>query len=66
MTKSQRNKEEKHCLRDIALDELEKGHHGGFLTHFLEAYIRADPSNQRILKSAMESFVEKYELKLQG
>ena len=58
--------EEKHCLRDIALDELEKGHHGGFLTHFLEAYIRADPSNKRVLRPAMKTLVEKYELKLKG
>ena len=52
-------------LRDIAIDELERGHHGGFLTYFLEAYIRADPSNERILRPAMRSLVEKYELKLE-
>ena len=53
-------------LRDIAIDELERGHHGGFLTHFLEAYIRADPSNERIVRLAMETLVQKYELKPEG
>jgi len=49
-------------LHAIALDELLNGNHGGFLTHFLEAFIRADPFNKRILADDMEFFIKKYGL----
>jgi hypothetical protein len=36
--------------------------HGGFLTAFLEAFLKADEENSRILLPSMKAFCEKYDL----
>jgi hypothetical protein len=49
-------------LREIASYELQRGYHGGFLIYFLEAYLRADLANERLLRPIMLTFETKYRL----
>ena len=49
-------------LREIALYELQFGYHGDFLRYFLEAYLRADLDNERLLRPIMVTFEGKYRL----
>lgn len=48
-------------FKKIASDHRYRGH-GGFLTSFLEAFLKADEENSRILLPAMKTFCEKYNL----
>jgi len=48
-------------FRKIARGHRYRGH-GGFLTAFLEAFLKADEENSRILLPAMKTFCEKYSL----
>lgn len=48
-------------FKKIAKDHMHRGH-GGFLTAFLEAFLRADYENSRILLPAMKTLCQKYDL----
>jgi hypothetical protein len=48
-------------FKKIARDHRYRGH-GGFLTAFLEAFLKADEENSRILLPALKTFCEKYNL----
>lgn len=49
-------------LKGIAIWELDHGLHGDFLKAFLQAFLRADWSNARLLIPVMQHFVKKYHL----
>ena len=48
-------------FKKIARDHMHRGH-GGFLASFLEAFLRADNENSRILLPAMKTLCQKYDL----
>jgi hypothetical protein len=52
-------------FKEIARAHRYRGH-GGFLTAFLEAFLKADEENSRILLPAMKTFCEKYNLSSNG
>lgn len=47
---------------NICIFELGRGH-GSFLTHVLNAFVRSDPANARILLPVMKALTRKYSLK---
>ncbi len=50
-------------LRGIATSVLDHDRPGSFLTSFLEAYLRADSSNEKLLRPVMYELVKKYDMK---
>ena len=50
-------------LHDIAVDVL-SSHRGSFVKALAVAWLRADPSNRRILREAWEAIITKYGLEV--
>ena len=58
------NEEKERLIREAIFRNIATGAapHGGFLTAFADAYVRADLSNQAILDDAAKTLITKYDL----